>query len=88
MEYITWRHGEPVQRSERVKEPTEPTKLALDETPPRRDRETMNDKINERYLIKQLGQNPFLDGSYIDDLNIQQQFLRPKSSHADNNEAK
>ena len=91
MEYITWRRGEPIQRSARIKEEVQacPTKLALDETiTHNKDREIMNDKINDRYLIKQMGQNPFLSGSYIDDLNIQEQFLRPKSSHTENNESK
>ena len=49
----------------------------------------MNDKLNDRYMVKQLGQNPFLSGStYLDDLQIQEQFLRPKSSHSENNEVK
>ena len=90
MEYVTWRRGEPIQRSARVKEEVQssPTNLALEEVTYSKDRETMNDKINDRYLVKQMGQNPFLSGSYIDDLNIQEQFLRPKSSHTENNDSK
>lgn len=90
MEYVTWRRGEPLQRSARIKEEVQvsPTKLALEEVTYSKDREIMNDKINDRYLIKQVGQNPFLSGSYIDDLNIQEQFLRPKSSHTENNDSK
>lgn len=90
MEYITWRHGEPIQRSTRIKEKNQasPINLALEEATYNKDRELMNDKINDRYLIKQMGQNPFLSGRYIDDLNIQEQFLRPKSSHTENNDSK
>ena len=102
MEHVIWRHGEPIEQSERIKVsdkkmPSQstsetysqtPTNLALEEIEYNKDRESMNDKINERCLIKQLGQNPFLTGSYIDDLNVQDQFLRPKSSHTDNNARK
>lgn len=102
MEYSTWRLGDPMQRSLRinVEAQKQPAELALEEaqelnklsTDTIKDgnvREKMNDKLNDRYMVKQLGQNPFLSGStYLDDLQIQEQFLRPKSSHSENNEIK
>ena len=98
MEHIIWRRGEPSQRSACVKEKVvanaadgvevSPVVLALEESVHSKDREKMNEKMNDRYLIKQMVQNPFLSGSYIDDLNIQEQFLRPKSSHTENNVVK
>tara|TARA_Y100000389_G_C17456128_1_gene518290 strand:- start:1528 stop:1839 length:312 start_codon:yes stop_codon:yes gene_type:complete len=46
------------------------------------ERENLNGKLNDRYLIQQINQNPFLkNNSYIDDLKIQEEFLRPKSSY-------
>mgnify|MGYP006143555069 CR=1 FL=1 len=96
MEHVIWRRGEPIQQSSRIKEEAQtvlretpnPENLALEEVTHNKDRESMNDKINDRCLIKQLGQNPFLSGSYIDDLKIQEQFLRPKSSHTENLDTK
>jgi hypothetical protein len=47
-------------------------------------REKMNDKLNDRYMVQQTSQNPFLtEDSYLNDLQIQEQFLRPKSSHTE-----
>ena len=46
------------------------------------ERENLNGKLNDRYLIQQINQNPFFkNNSYIDDLKIQEEFLRPKSSY-------
>jgi hypothetical protein len=46
------------------------------------EREKLNGKLNDRYLIQQINQNPFLkNNSYIEDLKIQEEFLRPKSSY-------
>lgn len=46
------------------------------------EREKLNGKLNDRYLISQISQNPFLkNNSYIEDLKIQEEFLRPKSSY-------
>jgi hypothetical protein len=89
MKYLIWTRGEPPQRSLRVKDNDEkeksPVDLALEESIQTNDREQINDKINGRYLVKQTGQNPFLMGSYVDDIGVQEQFLRPKSSHAEKN---
>lgn len=48
-------------------------------------RQNMNDKLNDRYMVQQTNQNPFLVGNtYVQDLDVQEEFLRPKSSHLDN----
>jgi hypothetical protein len=45
-------------------------------------RENVNEKLNERYSIGQVGQNPFnQENNYIKDLEVQQNFLIPKSSY-------
>jgi hypothetical protein len=45
-------------------------------------RENVNEKLNERYSIGQVGQNPFnTENNYIKDLEVQQNFLIPKSSY-------
>ena len=45
----------------------------------------MNDKLNDRYMVQQTNQNPFLMGNtYVQDLDVQEKVLRPKSSHLDN----
>ena len=50
-------------------------------------RDSMNGKLSARRMIQQVGQNPFHTGnSYINDLKVQEQFLRPKSSHTELNE--
>ena len=50
-------------------------------------RQNMNDKLSNRYMVQQTSQNPFLVGNnYIQDLDVQESFLRPKSSHLDNQE--
>ena len=50
-------------------------------------RESLNGKLSDRRMIQQVGQNPFLMGNnYLSDIDIQEQFLRPKSSHLEINE--
>jgi hypothetical protein len=45
-------------------------------------RENVNEKLNERLSVGQVGQNPFnTENNYIKDLEVQQNFLIPKSSH-------
>ena len=46
------------------------------------ERERLNYKLNDRYLISQIAHNPFLkENKYIEDLSIQEKFLRPKCSY-------
>jgi hypothetical protein len=45
-------------------------------------RETANEKLNDRDQVGQVGQNPFFaQNTYAIDLDVQEAFLRPKSSH-------
>jgi hypothetical protein len=45
-------------------------------------RENVNEKLNERLSVGQVGQNPFnTENNYIRDLEVQQNFLMPKSSY-------
>lgn len=45
-------------------------------------RQECSDKISERYLIQQRGQNPFIShSSYVNDIETQQSFLIPKCSN-------
>lgn len=47
-------------------------------------RDKMNGKITDRNMVHQTSKNPFLtETDYINDLTVQEQFLRPKSSHAE-----
>lgn len=44
-----------------------------------RHRDEANNKLNMRYMVQQVSQNPFLQGTnYMDDLENQEKFLRPK----------
>lgn len=45
-------------------------------------RETVNNKLNERDIIGNIGQNPFkIDNDYLKDIDNQQKFMIPKSSY-------
>ena len=45
-------------------------------------RQESSNKISERYLVEQRGQNPFVShSSYVRDIEIQQSFLIPKFSN-------
>jgi hypothetical protein len=45
-------------------------------------REDANTKLNERCMIESISQNPFLPrNNYINDLQIQDEFLKPKNSN-------
>jgi hypothetical protein len=47
-------------------------------------REDANTKLNERLLIENVNQNPFLPrNNYINDLKVQDEFLKPKNSNYD-----
>ena len=56
---------------------------------PNTSREDANDKISEREMIGQTCQNPFFTKtSYVEDLEVQQNFLMPRSSHEQSNSIK
>ena len=44
-------------------------------------RENNSNKIYERGLTPQVGMNPFLQGNYLQDLETQNQFLKPINSN-------
>ena len=44
-------------------------------------RENSSDKIYERGLTPQVGMNPFLQGNYLQDLETQNQFLKPVNTN-------
>ena len=45
-------------------------------------REDANTKLNERCMIESISQNPFLPrNNYINDLQIQDEFLKPRNSN-------
>jgi hypothetical protein len=47
-------------------------------------REDANTKLNERLLIENVNQNPFLPrNNYINDLQVQDEFLKPRNSNFD-----
>ena len=48
-------------------------------------RESFNDKLSERSYHTQVSQNPFLAGrTYSDDIEVEENFLRPKNSSSIN----
>ena len=47
-------------------------------------RENNSNKIYERGLTPQVGMNPFLQGNYLQDLETQNQFLKPMNSNISN----
>lgn len=84
MKQYVWRNGEKPERSYKT---DKTTTTALDEIPNTiltekeslRHRDEANNKLNMRYMVQQVSQNPFLQGTnYIDDLENQERYLRPK----------
>lgn len=43
-------------------------------------RETMDEKISDRYMISQRGVNPFLKSDYVNDINV---FMKPVNTSSD-----
>ena len=89
MEEFVWRHGEKYEKSLKEDNPLL-LKKEIDKNEIFRinnKREDANTKMNERYLIGQSNQNPFmLNNDYIKDLDIQQNFLMPKNSNINEND--
>ena len=78
MNELKWTLGEPCMRSARNK----PSVILPETMVPSNKRELANEKINERQMISQIGQNPFLSRNrYLDDLEVQEAFLKPKNSN-------
>lgn len=90
MEELVWSYGEKPEKSYKKQEPecimssadlninvSEFNKMS-------NKREMANDKLNDRELIGQVRQNPFnASNNYLSDLEVQQNFLIPKSSNND-----
>ena len=65
----------------KIEEQSEPIQERLDDRK-RNDRELHSQRLSERGMMIQKSINPFLSANnYLDDLNIQDQFLRPKDSN-------
>jgi len=48
-------------------------------------RENVNEKLLDRHMIQQVNQNPyFKEANYLNDIDIQESFLRPRSSNTEN----
>ncbi len=50
-------------------------------------RENNSNKIYERGLTPQVGMNPFLQGNYLQDLETQNEFLKPVNSNLSTNKS-
>lgn len=85
MNEFKWTLGEPcirsIKKSAVVPEQVESQTHAH---APSNKREIVNEKMNERQMISQINQNPFLlRNTYLDDLYVQETFLKPKNSNLD-----
>jgi hypothetical protein len=49
-------------------------------------RENHFHKINERELVAQTNMNPFMSSNYLEDLQVQEEFLTPQNSNSIQNE--
>lgn len=78
MNELKWTLGEPCLRSSRSK----PAVVLPETILQSNKRELANEKMNERYMISQVSKNPFLaQNKYLEDLDIQETFLKPKNSN-------
>ena len=48
-------------------------------------REGNFEKMNQREMIAQTSQNPFLSSNYLEDLQVQESFLTPQNSNSQDN---
>ena len=87
MDELLWTDGTKCERSAK-RQKLDPVEEALKEgpipdvLPTHNKRELSNNKILERGMMSQTSQNPFLiRNNYLEDLNIQENFLRPKNSN-------
>ena len=74
MNTLKWSNGTSYERTIRKKEETP---VGIENK-----KEISNNKMNERIMYSQINKNPFLlENKYIDDLEIETKFLRPKNSN-------
>ena len=84
MNEIKWTNGESCIRSKRIVNDDLSNQFLVENQEPKtfNKRDIANNKINERIMISQIGQNPFLSrNNYLEDLDIQENFLKPKNSN-------
>lgn len=87
MEHFIWSTGEKVEKSYKsdypiIKEKDENNDYKYIDTTCSNKRELSNTKLNDRNMISQIGQNPFMaNNNYLHDLEVQQNFLIPKNSN-------
>jgi len=86
--YWTWGNGGTMKKSLREthkKSKIQENVISLDEKIEHRrqnDRELNSERLSQRHMIIQTSINPFLsDHNYLDDLQVQNDFLRPKDSN-------
>ena len=90
---LIWRKGDGCERSAREPSAREPSAMEQDKAvESTRDaidgfrqvtskREEVNTKMNERYLVGQATQNPFMpSNNYANDIEVQMNFLTPQKS--------
>ena len=90
MAKVKWSFGESYLQSKPQDKPRDIPQdrhigLGITEHNPREDaekRESLNSKLNERYLVKRGTQNPyFINQDYIKDMDTQSNFLIPQNSN-------
>lgn len=90
MEHFIWSTGEKVEKSSKndhpnlkeIKEKTSEVTIQDEFIKGSNKREVANNKLNDRNMISQIGQNPFMaNNNYLHDLDVQQNFLIPKNSN-------
>jgi len=86
--YWVWGNGGIMKKSLRetnkkakIQENTSPSGEKIEERR-QNDRELNSERLSQRHMIIQTSINPFLsDHNYLDDLQVQAEFLRPKDSN-------
>ena len=88
MNELTWSNGTKPDKSTKndkeayLKEKTNENNIVTDKSDSITKRELANDKLNQREMIKQVCDNPFLmNNNYIDVISNQQEFLTPQNSN-------
>ena len=90
MEEQLWSYGEKPEKSYKKPEPEKTTPITMTDLDinigelrmSSNKRDQANNKLNDRELVGQVGQNPFhTSNNYLNDLEVQQNFLMPKASN-------
>ena len=88
MNELTWTDGTKPDKSSKndkdfyLKNNNNEDKVSIEKSDSITKRELANDKLNEREMIKQVCDNPFLmNNNYIDVISTQQEFLTPQNSN-------